>query len=144
MPNLTELEQNWSAINRARGLLIHKKVAKTITDDEQIIFDGLQAYAEWYGDLVAPRPEMPESAIDGLLECNEKLKAENTRLDFNFQMLALNWVAPDGCSVSVWNIAGENKAGGVCYPEGQSASKRPIMFPDGMEPEDYKEVRDAD
>ena len=54
--SLSELNENWPVINRGRGKLIDKKISGTITDDEQIILDALQAYADWFVDKTTPRP----------------------------------------------------------------------------------------
>ncbi|MEX2306985.1 MAG: N-6 DNA methylase [Pirellulales bacterium] len=51
-----QFEKDWSATNRERGRLIDKRIAKTITNDEQIRLSALQAYADYYLDKVAPRP----------------------------------------------------------------------------------------
>jgi hypothetical protein len=51
-----ELERSWSATNRERGHLIDKNISGTITADERVRLDVLQAYADYHLQKVAPRP----------------------------------------------------------------------------------------
>ncbi len=48
-------EPTWRTLNRERGELIHRKVAGTIMVEEAVRLAKLQALAEAYIDLVAPR-----------------------------------------------------------------------------------------
>lgn len=51
-----QFEQDWPATNRERGLLIDKNISGTISKEEQMRLDALQAYADYHVDQVAPRP----------------------------------------------------------------------------------------
>lgn len=60
-------QENWSVINRERGQLIDKNIAGTISADEQIRLDELQAYADYYMDKVAPRMTRVLDELEKLL-----------------------------------------------------------------------------
>ncbi|TWU07828.1 HsdM family class I SAM-dependent methyltransferase [Stieleria varia] len=49
-------EKDWRKTNRRRGHLIDKKIDETITKDERMELEGLQAYAEYYLDRETPLP----------------------------------------------------------------------------------------
>jgi hypothetical protein len=51
-----DFEEDWPATNRERGILIDKGISGTITREEQMRLDALQAYADYHIDQVAPRP----------------------------------------------------------------------------------------
>ena len=54
--NHLQFEEDWPATNRERGLLIDKNISGTISKEEQMHLDALQAYADYHIDQVAPRP----------------------------------------------------------------------------------------
>jgi len=49
-----EFERDWPTTNQERGELIDKKIAGTLTVDERIRLDALQAYADYHLTQVAP------------------------------------------------------------------------------------------
>ena len=49
-------ETDWPKTNRRRGKLIDKEIAGTLSAAERTEFDGLQSYADYYLERVAPRP----------------------------------------------------------------------------------------
>ncbi|MGB8060705.1 MAG: hypothetical protein WCF26_02265 [Candidatus Sulfotelmatobacter sp.] len=49
-----EFERDWPTTNRERGELIDKNIAGTLTLDERIRLDALQAYADYHITQVAP------------------------------------------------------------------------------------------
>jgi hypothetical protein len=51
-----QFEEDWPSTNRERGLLIDKNISGTISKEEQMRLDALQAYADYHIDQVAPRP----------------------------------------------------------------------------------------
>jgi len=51
-----QFEEDWPATNRERGILIDKNIAGTISTEEQVRLDALQAYADYHIDQAAPRP----------------------------------------------------------------------------------------
>jgi hypothetical protein len=51
-----EMERSWSATNQERGKLIDKNIAGTLTAEERVRLDILQAYADYHLQEVAPRP----------------------------------------------------------------------------------------
>ena len=55
LADFIELERDWPATNRERGLLIDKSVDGTLTAEEQQRLDILQVYADYHIDQVAPR-----------------------------------------------------------------------------------------
>ena len=48
--------RDWPTVNRRRGQLIDKEIAGTITSSEAAELAGLQAYADYHLEKVAPRP----------------------------------------------------------------------------------------
>ena len=60
-------QENWSVINRERGRLIGKNIAGTISADEKIRLDALQAYAECYLEKVDPIPTRILDELEELL-----------------------------------------------------------------------------
>jgi hypothetical protein len=55
LSDFIEFEQDWPAINRKRGELIDKSISGTLTPDERVRLDALEAYADYHLDQVAPR-----------------------------------------------------------------------------------------
>ena len=51
-----QFEEDWPTTNRERGILIDKEISGTISREEQMRLDALQAYADYHIDQVAPRP----------------------------------------------------------------------------------------
>ncbi|MBX3449963.1 MAG: SAM-dependent DNA methyltransferase [Planctomycetaceae bacterium] len=51
-----DYEADWSTTNRRRGELIDKEIAGKLSPSERSEFEGLQAYADYHLDQVAPRP----------------------------------------------------------------------------------------
>ena len=51
-----QFEEDWPTTNRERGILIDKNISGTISTEEQVRLDALQAYADYHIDQVAPRP----------------------------------------------------------------------------------------
>jgi hypothetical protein len=58
-----QFEEDWPTTNRERGILIDKEISGTISAEEQMRLDALQAYADYHVDQVAPEPT---SVIDEL------------------------------------------------------------------------------
>lgn len=54
--DFVDYEADWSKTNRRRGKLIDKDIAGTLSVAERSELDGLQAYADYHLDRVAPRP----------------------------------------------------------------------------------------
>ena len=59
-----QFEEDWETTNRERGLLIDKNISGTISKEEQMRLDALQAYAEYHIDQVAPRPSDVLDALE--------------------------------------------------------------------------------
>lgn len=55
-PDFLQFEHDWPTTNRERGILIDKEIAGTISAEEQMRLDALQAYADYHIDQVAPEP----------------------------------------------------------------------------------------
>ena len=51
-----QFEEDWPSTNRERDILIDKNISGTISTEEQMRLDALQAYADYHIDQVAPRP----------------------------------------------------------------------------------------
>ena len=51
-----QFEEDWPTTNRERGILIDKNISGTVSTEEQMRLDALQAYADYHIDQVAPRP----------------------------------------------------------------------------------------
>jgi N-6 DNA Methylase len=51
-----QFEEDWPTTNRERGILIDKNISGTISTEEQLRLNALQAYADYHIDRVAPRP----------------------------------------------------------------------------------------
>ncbi len=51
-----QFEEDWPTTNRERGILIDKEISGTISAEEQMRLDALQAYADYHVDQVAPEP----------------------------------------------------------------------------------------
>jgi hypothetical protein len=51
-----QFEEDWPTTNRERGVLIDKNISGTISTEEQMRLDALQAYADYHIDQMAPRP----------------------------------------------------------------------------------------
>ena len=51
-----QFEEDWSVTNRERGMLIDKSISGTLSTEEQMRLDALQAYADYHIDHVSPRP----------------------------------------------------------------------------------------
>lgn len=60
---MPKLKHHWSVINRRRGELIDKKIARTITEEETAELVGLQAYARAYIEHTTP---LPMAALESL------------------------------------------------------------------------------
>lgn len=60
-------EEDWPTTNRERGILIDKNIAGTITKEEQVRLDALQAYADYHINQVAPRPTRVLDELEGRL-----------------------------------------------------------------------------
>jgi hypothetical protein len=56
LTDFLQFERDWGATNRGRSRLIDKKLAGTISADEQTRLDAFQAYADHYLERVVPRP----------------------------------------------------------------------------------------
>jgi hypothetical protein len=56
LSDFLQFEEDWSVTNRERGMLIDKSISGTLSDDEQMRLDALQAYADYHIDQVSPRP----------------------------------------------------------------------------------------
>lgn len=54
--DFVDYESDWSKANRRRGKLIDKDIEGRLTESERAELDGLQAYADYHLDQVAPRP----------------------------------------------------------------------------------------
>ncbi|MBN1909417.1 MAG: N-6 DNA methylase [Pirellulales bacterium] len=54
--DFVDYETDWRKTNRRRGKLIDKDIAGALTPPEQVELDGLQAYADYHLQQVAPRP----------------------------------------------------------------------------------------
>jgi len=50
-----EFEEDWSATNQERGILIDKSIAGALTLQEQRRLDALQIYADYHVEQTAPR-----------------------------------------------------------------------------------------
>lgn len=65
--DFVDYETNWSATNRRRGKLIDKDIAGTLTESERVELDGLQAYADYHLEKVAPRPTESLAKLEDLI-----------------------------------------------------------------------------
>ena len=54
--DFVDYETDWPKTNRRRGKLIDKDIAGTLSEAERSELDGLQAYADYHLERVAPRP----------------------------------------------------------------------------------------
>ncbi|MEZ6110756.1 MAG: N-6 DNA methylase [Pirellulaceae bacterium] len=54
--DFVDYEADWPKTNRRRGKLIDKDIAGTLSDAERMELEGLQAYADYHLERVAPRP----------------------------------------------------------------------------------------
>ena len=54
-PDISKLRSIWPIINRYRGLLIDRKLAGSISQDELVFLESLQIFADWYLGAVVPR-----------------------------------------------------------------------------------------
>ncbi len=54
--DFVDYEADWSTANRRRGELIDKDICGTLSSSERSELDGLQAYADYHLEQVAPRP----------------------------------------------------------------------------------------
>ena len=63
---MTYGETKWIQLNKERGLLIDKKIAGTLTEEESIHLDGLNAYADVYLQRKFPKPEPPAVTLGRL------------------------------------------------------------------------------
>lgn len=68
--DFVQYEKDWRKTNRRRGKLIDKKIDETITEDERMELDGLQAYAEYYLDRETPLPMGELEKAENLLLAN--------------------------------------------------------------------------
>lgn len=55
LSDFMEFERDWPTTNRERGELIDKNIAGTLSPEERIRLDALQAYADYHLTQVAPR-----------------------------------------------------------------------------------------
>lgn len=65
LADFLHFEENWALTNHERGVLIDKSISGTISAEEQMRLDALQAYADYHIGQVAPRPNPPEFPIEG-------------------------------------------------------------------------------
>lgn len=68
--DFVQYEKDWRKSNRRRGKLIDKKIDETITDDERMELEGLQAYAEYFLDRETPLPMGELEEAENLLLAN--------------------------------------------------------------------------
>lgn len=55
LSDFIEFESDWPATNRERGKLIDKNISGTLSTDEKVRLDALEAYTDYHLDQVAPR-----------------------------------------------------------------------------------------
>lgn len=65
--NFVDYEADWPETNRRRGTLIDKDIAGTLSDAERTELDGLQAYADYHLEQVAPRPTDELKQLEDLM-----------------------------------------------------------------------------
>jgi len=68
--DFVDYEADWSAANRRRGMLIDKDIAGKLTESEREELDGLQAYADYHLEQVAPRPTDVLEKLEKLILAN--------------------------------------------------------------------------
>ena len=69
-----EFEADWPTANRERGLLIDKSISGTVSDEEQMRLDALQAFAEYHINKIAPRPTYVLDDLEQKLLSTQTLK----------------------------------------------------------------------
>jgi hypothetical protein len=82
LADFLQFESDWPTTNRERGRLIDRNIAETISADERIRLDALQAYADYYLDKVAPRPTRVLDELEErlLVSSSEKPRGAGDRI----------------------------------------------------------------
>ncbi len=62
-----KFEEDWSVINRERGVLIDKSISGNMNAEERTRLDALQAYADYHIEMVSPRLTHALDEIEGRL-----------------------------------------------------------------------------
>ena len=71
-------EENWSVTNHERGILIDKGISGTLSTDERIRLEALQAYADYHLERVTPRPTQSLDEVEARLFSDLRMKDRET------------------------------------------------------------------
>ena len=74
LSDFIEFEEDWPATNRERGELIDKSISGTLSPDEKLRLDALEAYADYHLDQVAPRSARVLDELEKKLFSEIKMK----------------------------------------------------------------------
>lgn len=74
-----QFEENWSATNRERGMLIDKNISGSLSAEERMRLGALQAYTDYHIERVAPRPTQALDELESRLLSGPQTKGKNTR-----------------------------------------------------------------
>lgn len=67
LSDFLQFEEDWPTTNRERGILIDKNISGTISTEEQLRLDALQAYTEYHINQIAPRSTRVLDELEGRL-----------------------------------------------------------------------------
>jgi hypothetical protein len=74
-----QFEENWSTTNRERGMLIDKNISGSLSAEERMRLDALQAYTDYHIERVAPRPTQALDELENRLFSGSQAKGKNAR-----------------------------------------------------------------
>ncbi len=73
-----KFSEDWERTNRERHTLVHKELERTLSDEDKIRLDALQAYADYHLDRVAPRPFSVLDEVEGLIVSRKDSRERQT------------------------------------------------------------------
>jgi hypothetical protein len=74
-----QFEGNWPTTNRERGILIDKNISGSLSPEERIRLDALQAYTDYRIERVAPRPTQALDELEKRLFSGSQTKGKSAR-----------------------------------------------------------------
>jgi len=77
--DFVQFEETWSTTNRERGMLIDKNISGSLSAEERMRLDALQAYTDYHIERVAPRPTQALDELENRLFSGSQTKGKNAR-----------------------------------------------------------------
>ena len=74
-----QFEGHWPTTNRERGILIDKNISGSLSPEERIRLDALQAYTDYRIERVAPRPTQALDELEKRLFSGSQTKGNSAR-----------------------------------------------------------------